>query len=127
MDSSTEYCCSTIECNNWSKLSCWSPLVNRTVPCASTDWQCKVRMSIMKTFVFCCYYIFISNTNILIIVLLKSNFTKKTNITTGEGSCAQSGTSNSTTLYCSSGSDCNNFAGESCWDPIQNKTAENCT
>ena len=48
VDSSTQYCCSTIECNNWSKLKCWNPFKDIAVPCENTDWQCKVR-SIRKT------------------------------------------------------------------------------
>jgi hypothetical protein len=42
----------------------------------------------------------------------------KTNITSGEGSCAQAGTTDDNTFYCPNGAECNNFAGKTCWDPV---------
>ena len=42
---------------------------------------------------------------------------KKTDISTGKGSCARNGTTDSNTFYCGTGPECNNFAGKSCWNP----------
>jgi hypothetical protein len=39
------------------------------------------------------------------------NFNKKTDISTGIGSCARNGTSDSKTFYCGTGPECNKFAG----------------
>jgi hypothetical protein len=56
---------------------------------------------------------------LIIIFCLK----KKTNITSGEGSCAQAGTTDDKVFYCPNGAECNNFVGKSCWDPLSGKVA----
>jgi hypothetical protein len=47
----------------------------------------------------------------------------KTNITSGEGSCAQAGTTNDKAFYCPNGAECNNFVGKTCWDPLSDTAA----
>jgi hypothetical protein len=55
-------------------------------------------------------------------------FSKKTDTTNGEGSCAQAGTTDSNTFYCGTGPDCNNFAGKSCWNPsVGTKSTDLCS
>ena len=39
---------------------------------------------------------------------------------TGIGSCGRDGTTNQNTYYCGTGSECNNFDGKTCWNPIGN-------
>ena len=51
-------------------------------------------------------------------------FIKKTNITNGEGSCAQAGTTDDSAFYCPNGAECNNFAGKTCWDPLSGQAAK---
>ena len=48
----------------------------------------------------------------------------KTNITTGEGSCARAGTTNDKAFYCANGAECNNFVNKACWDPVSNTTTK---
>lgn len=42
---------------------------------------------------------------------------------TGVGSCASAGITNSTHYYCSSGANCNNMDGKSCWNPVNGAAA----
>jgi hypothetical protein len=48
-------------------------------------------------------------------------FTKKTNVTTGEGSCARAGTTNDNAFYCPNGAECNNMLNKTCWNPLSGK------
>ena len=49
-------------------------------------------------------------------------------IADGTGSCAQGGTTDSTSFYCAYGENCNNFEGKTCWDPASNaEVATACT
>ena len=45
---------------------------------------------------------------------------KKTNISTGVGSCAQNGTTDLNTYICGTGPECNNFENKTCWSPVNN-------
>ena len=46
---------------------------------------------------------------------------------TGAGSCAGDTTLDQDTYYCSTGSDCNNFAGKTCWNAKGGAASAACT
>ena len=52
-----------------------------------------------------------------------SDWQCKTDIATGVGSCASSGSTDSSTYYCGSGANCNNPSGNTCWNPINGAQA----